>query len=200
MPQGMDAYSNLDGKNVQGDIQNGVIQGYLDGAGAGEGTFSVPYLSNSPVVPVNTPRHDTSRVKGRLLSASREDRVLRLLLTEPQSWDRLNGEEHMLLNALPAPHGPLFVWLESHLHEYGPQPWAALRQALRGHPFEKHAIAQLTQVHEGIESDWSEVRSILNQLTKLDRQREMSELALRMSSDSAAKKRYMMLTALLKNA
>ncbi|MBP8088013.1 MAG: DNA primase, partial [Polaromonas sp.] len=65
------------------------------------------------------------RLAGRILPASREDRVLRALLTEPQAWDKLSPDEHALLSGLPAPHGPLFVWLEGQLHEHGPQPWAA---------------------------------------------------------------------------
>jgi DNA primase len=143
----------------------------------------------------STPR----RVAGRLLPASREDRVLRLLLTEPQSWDRLSSEEHVLLAALPAPHGPLFTWLESQLHEHGPQPWAALREGLRGHPNENHAIAQISQIPEGIEGDWAEVRNILNQLLKLGRQQEMKELAARAGSDPAALQRYRELAASLKS-
>ena len=138
------------------------------------------------------------RVAGRILPASREDRVLRLLLTDAQSWDRLSTEEHHVLLELPAPHGPLFVWLESQLHEHGPQPWAALREGLRGHEFEKHAITQIAQIPEGIESDWNEVRSILDQLLRLHRQREMSELALRAATDPAARQRYLELAASLK--
>ncbi len=146
---------------------------------------------------MRTPRAPR-RVAGRLLPASREDRVLRLLLTEPQSWDRLSGEEHHLLAALPAPHGPLFAWFESQLHEHGAQPWAALREGLRGHAHENHAIAQISQIPEGIEGDWNEVRSILDQLLKLDRQREMKELAARMASDPEAMQRYRELAASLK--
>lgn len=148
----------------------------------------------SPAASTRSPR----RVAGRMLPASREDRVLRLLLTEADSWDRLSSEEHVLLCALPSPHGPLFTWLESQLHEHGPQPWAALREALREHPFEKHAMTQLSQLHEGIESDWLEVRSILDRLIKLDRQREMSEIAPRVATDPDARQRYMALTTLLK--
>ncbi len=159
---------------------------------------SEPHFSASASVPTTSFARQPRRVAGRLLAASREDRVLRLLLTEPDSWDRLSSEEHMLLCALPAPHGPLFTWLESQLHEHGPQPWAALREALREHPCEKHAMTQLAQVHEGIESDWLEVRSILDQLIKLDRQREMSELAPRVPTNPEARQRYLALTALLK--
>ena len=130
------------------------------------------------------------RVAGRLLPASREDRVLRMLLTEPQSWDLLSNEEHHLLCALPNPHGGLFVWLESQLQNHGPQPWAALREGLRGHPQEAHAIAQISQTPQGIEGDWAEVRSIIDQLIKLNRQAEMKELAKRAATDPQAMQRY----------
>jgi DNA primase len=138
------------------------------------------------------------RIAGRVLPASREDRVLRLMLTDPQSWDKLSGEEHVLLSELPAPHGPLFVWLESQLHEHGPQPWAALREGLREHPHEKHAIDQIAQLPEGIECDWDEARSILDQLVKLKRQQEMADLLPRVMADPSARRRYEELSALLK--
>ena len=195
-PKKMQRSHDQDDEQAQSNGDQG-YPGYPDDA---DYTQSEPYFSPPVVAPGRMPRRETVRVKGRLLPASREDRVLRLLLTEPQSWDRLSSEEHVLLNALPAPHGPLFAWLESQLHEHGPQPWAALREALREHPFEKHAIAQLTQMHEGIESDWLEVRNILNQLIKLDRQREMSALAPRVTSDPAARQRYLALMALLKKS
>ena len=195
MPQRPDLSPDFDQTHAQG------YPGYPDDAtqGADYSQFE-PYFSPTVAATDKIQTRDTSRLKGRLLAASREDRVLRLLLTEPQSWDRLSSEEHVLLNALPTPHGPLFAWLESQLHEHGPQPWAALREALRGHPFEQHAIAQLAQVPAGIESDWLEVRHILDQLTKLDRQREMSELAPRVTTDPAARQRYLVLMALLKSS
>jgi DNA primase len=138
------------------------------------------------------------RTAGRLLPASREDRVLRLLLTDPQCWDKLGSDEHVLLSALPAPHGPLFVWLEAQLHEHGPQPWAALREGLRGHANEQHAIMQISQIPEGIEGDWAEVRSIIDQLLKLRRQQEMQELASRAATDPQALQRYRELVGSLK--
>jgi DNA primase len=140
------------------------------------------------------------RIAGRVLPASREDRVLRLMLTDPQSWDKLGNEEHALLCGLPAPHGSLFVWLESQLHEHGPQPWAALREGLREHPQEKHAIDQIAQLPEGIECDWDEVRAILDQLLKLKRQQDMVELLPHVMSDPAARQRYEALSALLKKS
>jgi DNA primase len=119
------------------------------------------------------------RVAGRMLPASREDRVLRLLLTQPDSWDRLSAAEHQVLLGLPAPHGPLFAWLVSQIHEHGPQPWAALREGLRGHANERHAVQQISQMMDGVPPDWNEARSILAQLLELQRQAEITALIAR---------------------
>ncbi|MHB1199587.1 MAG: DNA primase [Polaromonas sp.] len=148
----------------------------------------------SPALGVGMARRAPRRVAGRILPASREDRVLRLLLTDPHSWDRLSTEEHHLLLALPAPHGPLFAWLESQLHEHGPQPWAALREGLRGHAQEHYAVAQMAQILEGVESDWNEMRGILDQLLDLKLEGEKADLAARAATDPAAFQRLRELT------
>ena len=135
------------------------------------------------------------RVAGRILPASREDRVLRLLLTEPQSWDRLSTEEHQLLLSLPAPHGPLFAWLESQLHEHGPQSWAVLREGLRGHAHEHHAVAQFAEVLDGVDYDWGETRRILAQLQQLRHDSEIADLAARAPNDPAVLERLRELLA-----
>jgi DNA primase len=70
----------------------------------------------------------------------RADRVARIVLAQPEAWDWLSAEDHQLLAQEPEPHGPLFAWLERQGHEHGPQPWAALREALRGQPFEALAL------------------------------------------------------------
>jgi DNA primase len=167
------------------------FSGYLEDRGY-PGGHEADYSNSEPhfSTPMAATIKPARRVAGRLQPASREDRVLRLLITEPQSWDLLNVEEHHLLCALPAPHGPLFAWLENQLHEHGAQPWAALREGLRGHAHEAHAVAQLSQIPEGIEADWNEVRRIIDQLVKLNRQEEMKELAVRAATDPAAMQRY----------
>ncbi|MDB5885215.1 MAG: primase [Polaromonas sp.] len=144
-----------------------------------------------PFSPGNAPR----RMTGRILPASREDRVLRLLLTEPQSWDRLSSEEHHLLLELPAPHGPLFGWLESQLHEHGPQSWAVLREGLRGHAHEQHAVAQFAEVLEGVDYDWGETRRILAQLQQIKHDNEIADLAARAPNEPAVLERLRELLA-----
>lgn len=80
------------------------------------------------------------RVGRRALPASRADHAVRLLLTNMAAWDSLSAEDHTLLCGLPHPHGALLTWLETQLHEHGPQPWSALREGLRDLPTE--ALAQ----------------------------------------------------------
>jgi DNA primase len=184
--------------------------GYSASASQGE---TGPAYSGDSDLPAFAP-HDTSsshfdpgaglasrparRVAGRVMPASREDRVLRGLLGDSQAWDRLTPDEHHVLVHLAAPHGPLFMWIESQMHEHGPQPWAALREGLRGHIHEQHAAQQMAQIPDGIEIEWDEVSAILKQLVKLARQREMSELAPLIGTDAAARQRYLELAASLK--
>ncbi|MEI7784670.1 MAG: DNA primase [Betaproteobacteria bacterium] len=138
------------------------------------------------------------RLPGRIQPASREDRVLRMLLTEPSWWDRLSDGEHALLCALPAPHGPLFAWLEGQIHEHGVQPWAALREGLREHPQERYATEQLAQIPEGIEPSWDETRPVLDELVKRGRQQEMDDLARRAATDPQALARLRELAAAMR--
>ena len=158
------------------------------------------YAASLPVLsgPAGARSRPARRIAGRRLSASPEDRVLRLLLTDSQSWNKLSNEEHVLLSELPTPHGPLFVWLEGQRHEHGPQPWAALREGLREHPHEKHAIEQIADIPEGIECDWNEVRGILDQFVNAKRKQEMVDLLPTVMNNPAARQRYQELSAIMK--
>jgi DNA primase len=89
----------------------------------------------------------------RRAGGSRADRAVGLLLANSQAWDSLSAEDHAMLAHLPAPHGQVFVWLESQLHEHGPQPWAALREALRGLEFEAMACTEVEQATAGADSE-----------------------------------------------
>jgi DNA primase len=78
------------------------------------------------------------RLPGRQAPVSRADHAARLLLGQAQAWDQLTNEDHTVLCALAAPHGPLFAWLDSQVHEHGPLPWGQLHEAMQG-----HAVAEL---------------------------------------------------------
>jgi DNA primase len=86
-------------------------------------------------------------------SRSREDRAVGLLLANAAAWDSLSADDHALLAHLPEPHGPVFAWLEAQVHEHGPLHWAALREVLRGEPFEAYVCAEVEQATVAADSD-----------------------------------------------
>jgi len=75
----------------------------------------------------------------RTVPASRADHAARLLLGNMALWESLAGEDHAMLCALPAPHGPLFVWLESQFHEQGPLGWSTLQEQMQDQGFAEDA-------------------------------------------------------------
>lgn len=81
----------------------------------------------------------------RTVPASRADHAARLLLGNMALWESLAGEDHAMLCALPAPHGPLFAWLESHFHEQGAVGWSTLREHMQGQPFAADATRWMAQ-------------------------------------------------------
>jgi DNA primase len=89
------------------------------------------------------------RQGGRVLPASRADHAVRLLLSHAAAWDRLTNEDHAMLCELPGVHGSLFVWLESQLHEDGPQPWGVLSERLRELPFQALAAKVMARPDAG---------------------------------------------------
>ncbi|MBP9061284.1 MAG: DNA primase, partial [Rhodoferax sp.] len=105
---------------------------------------------------------------GRNQPASRADHAARLLLGNMAALDGLSAEDHAMLCELPPPHGPLFVWLESQLHEHGALPWMALREGLHEHESEALALRlmrefELTEPDDPVESA-HELRNLLNRM------------------------------------
>ncbi len=116
-----------------------------------------------PKAPPKPPR----RLPGRAAPVSRADHAARLLLGDAVSWDNLSHEMHAMLCELPEPHGPLFAWLDSQLHEHGPLPWGSLREALQGHESEPLAMKLMADVQDmpppGAESA-AELRDLLSRM------------------------------------
>ena len=109
------------------------------------------------------------RIGGRTLPASRADHATRILLSDRAALEALSSEDHSMLCDLPAPHGTLFTWLESQLHEHGPQPWVALREGLRDHEGEDLAVRLMSGYELGTPDDdeddsASELRNLLNRM------------------------------------
>ena len=134
----------------------------------------------------------------------RGDRIARIVLTTPEAWDWLTADDHALLAQEPPPHGPLFAWLEAQWLEHGPQPWAALREGLRGQPFEALAVALhdsglgLARMDHGAAddapTDAAEMRRELRELLRRMRIEALKQLETallaRAGSDPDAQARY----------
>lgn len=136
---------------------------------------------------------------GRARPASRADHAARILLGASQSWEALSAEDHAMLCGLPAPHGPLFVWLENQLHDHGPQPWAAMREGLRGHDSEDLALRLMGSADMASDDDAKATQEELRNLLRLmlaDHLKAQENLALQaMLTDPAAEQRYRELQA-----
>ncbi|AVP58312.1 DNA primase [Pulveribacter suum] len=126
--------------------------------------------------------------------ARRIDHAARLLLSHMQFLEELTHEDQGLLREQPAPHGTLFLWLESRLLEHGPQPWAVLREALADQPCQRLAERLMTGSHaqtEGEERElrW-ELRELLNRMLVEAIKHEQIALVEQAASDPQAMERY----------
>ncbi|MDP2406511.1 MAG: DNA primase [Hydrogenophaga sp.] len=131
-------------------------------SGYGKGTYGNKGYGKWRKGPPPPPRMLGQRRAG----GSRADRAVGLLLANAQAWDTLSADDHAMLAHLPAPHGPVFAWLEAQLHEHGPQPWAALREALRGGEHEAFACGQVEQATMGADSalELAELADVMDRL------------------------------------
>ncbi|MBV5295385.1 MAG: DNA primase [Curvibacter lanceolatus] len=125
---------------------------------------------------------------------TRPDHAARLLLSHMSALESLSHDDHDMLCQLPAPHGALFVWLESQFHEHGAVPWAVLRESLRGQAFEALAVKLMTGSHAQTEGEIKELRAelrgVLNRMLveQLKLQEKQAIEAVR--HDPAALERY----------
>ena len=130
----------------------------------------------------------------RTPTASRTDHAARLLLSHMEFLDELTHDDHATLCAQPAPHGPLFSWLEVQFHEHGPLAWAVLRESLREHECEALAVKVMTGSHAQTEGELQELRlelrDLLNRMQIEDIKAQQKLLVLQVDQDPTALERY----------
>ena len=126
--------------------------------------------------------------------ASRADHAARILLDNMAALASLSPEDHAMLCGLPAPHGPLFTWLERQFHEHGPQPWVALREGLHETPSELYALKLMAGYELGTEDDakeaLTELRHLLNRMLIDQNKIELDQAIVAAKSDPSALQRY----------
>lgn len=101
----------------------------------------------------------------RVAPSTAPDQAVRLLLSQMKFLEQLDNDDLDTLAHQPAPHGPLFAWIESQFQEHGPQPWAVLQERLRDSVHGTFALQLMEGPHghpEGEEAEQlQELRNIL---------------------------------------
>ena len=123
-------------------------------------------------------------VRGQI--TSREDRALQIVFADMNQWASLAQPMQHLMMDLPAPHGPLFSWLDQQWQTVGVQPLAALREGLRNHAEEAGFDRLMANLPLESEIDASELQSITREMEKGHLARQIDELTRRMASDPRA--------------
>jgi len=170
-------------------------------AGSSPGRYqkeSAPRKTDECYRPRPAARQPARRLPGRAAPVSRADHAARLLLADAVAWENLPHEMHAMLCELAEPHGPLFAWLDSQLHEHGPLPWGALREALRGHDSEALAMKLMADAQDmpppGAEST-AELRDLLSRMLMDRLKRQETEAIESAATDPQALERYRALQA-----
>lgn len=148
----------------------------------GKGKWTDPSASQRP-----------SRLPLRGPLASRADHATRILLSRAALWETLSGEDHGLLCALPAPHGPILAWLEAQLHEHGPLGWSALQTDLDQHPTRGWVIQLMAEANvdgQSTEDAATELRDLLNRMLVERIEFQQKETIAAVNTDPTALQRY----------
>jgi DNA primase len=130
--------------------------------------------------------------------ARRADIALRHVLGDSAAWESLSQEDHDVLCDLPDPHGALFRWLDSRVHDQGPQAWGKLFEDLQSFPGSDFAnqLMSSRELKEMAPADVeSELRGLLNGLLAERLRAQETEAAAEISVNPEAKERYLALQA-----
>jgi len=109
-----------------------------------------------------------SRRPPRVVMRRPEDHAARLLLLNSAWWGQLSDAEHTLLCERPGWHGELFRWLDSQLHELGPQPWSAWREPIGLQEWGTLAVQLVETMDLEVEPLLDDLRSAVAQVGAAD--------------------------------
>ncbi len=127
----------------------------------------------------------------RVVPSTGPDQAVRLLLSQMHFMERLDNDDLDTLVNLPAPHGPLFSWIESQFQENGPQPWAILQDRISTTPHGALAHQLMSGPHghpEGEEQEqYQELRNILSPMLARRIKELETELLMALASNPSDK-------------
>ena len=135
-------------------------------------------------------RRPVKRGSARIAPASPAAQTLRMLLLNSSWWDMLNADDHELLHHLPAPHGPVFAWLERQIAEHGPQSWAVLEQGLIADGLQDEGSAWVNESALADTMTLAELQKLLDGMWIKRLAEEQQQLIALATNDPNALKRY----------
>nr|MDP9125798.1 DNA primase [Pseudomonadota bacterium] len=115
---------------------------------------------------------------------------VQMLFGHPEYWDQLSTDEHAMLHALPAPHGPLVAWLERDHSEHGPRPWAILSHALRDDPELGAEALSIADGDADPDATYPDFRRAVDTILDRELKAQTQSLIAQAASDPAALVRY----------
>jgi DNA primase len=118
----------------------------------------------APQRPAQPPLRAHRRAHGRVAPAGLADLALRLLLGHVDWWERLSGEDHVLLHELGGTHGEVVAWLERHLMEHGPEPWSRLDEAMATEAWADAARGWVRAAAQEEEQRFDDLQRVLQRL------------------------------------
>lgn len=119
-----------------------------------------------------------------------ESRAVQMLFGHTEYWDRLSTDEHALLHALPAPHGPLVAWLERDHSEHGPRSWAILSHALREDPALGEEALAIADGDADPEATYADFRRAVDTILDRELKSRAQSLIAQVASDPGALTQY----------
>ena len=106
----------------------------------------------------------------------------------------MSESERSLLCELQPPHGTLFRWLDTQIHEHGPLPLAALQEGVKDLAEGQWLVQLLARTPDTLDNGAEELQHILVEIEKQDLDGVLADLALRAGSDPEAYARFKLLS------
>jgi DNA primase len=126
---------------------------------------------------------------------SRQDRAVQILFSSMNVWTQLSTEQHQLLCHLPSPHGGALSWLDQQLNEHGTMSWAQLSALPMPESWGSWLLGLIQNIPSELETDSSELTSILLELEKADLSAQLTQMAPLVGQDPQLYEQFKSLSA-----
>jgi DNA primase len=191
--QGYSGSSGLSGQRGLGPAgagnfanPNGVFKRAFSKTGKRWGFKSDGFAADHNTAPRGSLRH---------APMSRQDRAVQILFQSMSGWAQLSTEQQNLLCHLPSPHGSAFTWLDQQLNEHGLMSWSTLCTLPMPDSWANWLVALIQNIPSDLETEASELISILLELEKADVSAQLTQMAPLVGNDPQIYQQFKSLSA-----